>query len=266
MNMFLHELRSIRKAFIIWNIALSGTVIIMLSMFGSISGSVDSFREILDSYPQEILKALNFSFDSLTSALGYYAYILGNIGLMLAAIQAMNLGVSLISKENRMKTSDFLLTKPVLRKSVIHAKLSAALVNILATNIILNIVSFLMIHLVKTNEISLKTFFMLNFAVLLVQLFFLTLGMLVATVSKKIKSVIAVSLGTVFGLFVLGTLGAILDIEKFRYLSPFKYINLMEVVLENQYEWTYIGISVALTLLFTIATYVIYQKKDIQTL
>ena len=71
-------------------------------------------KKYLKDYPEPVRKALGLSVDSISSILGFYSYIFLYITLC-GAIQAMNLGTSIISKEVSEKTADFLLTKPVTR-------------------------------------------------------------------------------------------------------------------------------------------------------
>ena len=54
----------------------------------------------------------------------------------MATIHAAMLGATIIAKEERDKTSEFLFAKPVLRSTIITAKLLAAFVNIVVFNLI----------------------------------------------------------------------------------------------------------------------------------
>ena len=114
MNMFLHELKAYRKSTIIWTCSLIALVVLFLSMFPTFSKEADAFKEIMEGFPEPVRKALGLSVDSMSSILGFYSYIFLYITLC-GAIQAMNLGTSIVSKEVREKTADFLLTKPVTR-------------------------------------------------------------------------------------------------------------------------------------------------------
>ena len=106
MNMYLHELKAYRKTTIIWNVALVGSLLLFLSFFPSLARDADEYKQLLEGYPEELRKAIGLSVDSLTSLLGYYSYIFVYLKLC-GAIQAMMLGVSIVSKETREKTADF---------------------------------------------------------------------------------------------------------------------------------------------------------------
>ncbi len=118
MNMFLHELKAYRKSTIVWTCALVAVSILFLSLFPSFSKDVAEFNKILESFPEGVRKALGISIDTISTFIGFYSYVFLYI-VLCGSIQAMNLGVSILSKEVREKTADFLLTKPVTRMQVV---------------------------------------------------------------------------------------------------------------------------------------------------
>ncbi len=265
MNMFFHELGSMRKSLIIWNLSITAAVILMLAIYPSFAEDAGQLTDLLSAYPEAFQDALGISPEILTSLLGYYSYIFTYV-LLFAAIQAMNMGVAILSKETRMKTADFLLTKPVKRVSVLTAKVMAAVTGILLTNIVYFFVSFSMLMAVKTDRFSQSDFIKMNLSMLLLQLFFLSLGLLVAVFLKKIKSVIGVSLSFVFGLYIIGMVGALLDIENFRYFSPFKYVDYTYLLAQHSFEWNFIFTEVIVIVVFMMLTYRHFQRKDIHSL
>ncbi|MFZ3373601.1 MAG: ABC transporter permease subunit, partial [Desulfitobacteriaceae bacterium] len=118
---------------------------------------------------------------------------------MCGSIQAMNLGISILSKEVREKTADFLLTKPVSRCKIITAKLLSTLTSLVITDVIYLIITLIMLSLIQSGAYNLKIFLMISVTLFFVQLLFLSLGVIVSVVVPKIRSVLPISLGTVFG-------------------------------------------------------------------
>ncbi|MCJ7689913.1 MAG: ABC transporter permease, partial [Clostridiaceae bacterium] len=196
MNMFLHELKAYRKSTIIWTCSLIIFVVLFLSMFPAFSKEVETFRKLMEGFPEPIKKALGLSVDSMSSILGFYAYIFLYITLC-GAIQAMNLGTSIISKEIREKTADFLLTKPITRTKVMTSKLIAAVTCLIITNTTYLVVASIMASIVTTYDYSYKIFFIISITLFFVQLMYLSLGVLISVMASKIKSVIPISMGTV---------------------------------------------------------------------
>ena len=106
-----------------------------MSFYPSFAKDAEEFTKIMEGYPEAIRNALGVNLGNFFTILGFYCFPLSFITLC-GAIQAMNLGTSIVSKEVREKTADFLLTKPVTRTTVLTAKLLAAFVSLVITNIV----------------------------------------------------------------------------------------------------------------------------------
>ena len=262
MNMFLHELKAYRKSTIIWTCSLIALIVLFLAMFPTFSKEAEAFKKVMEGFPEPVRKALGLSVDSMSSILGFYAYTFLYVTLC-GAIQAMNLGTSIISKEVREKTADFLLTKPVTRIKIMTSKLLAALTSLVITNIAYLAVASIMASIVKTKDYSYKIFFMLSFTLFLVQLFFLALGVIVSVVVPKIKSVLPISLGTVFAFFIIGMLASTTGDDAMRYITPFKYFDTNYIIKNSSYEATFIIIEFGFIVAAIAVSYFVYSKKDI---
>ena len=262
MNMFLHELTAYRKSTIVWTCSLITLVILFLSMFPTFSKEAVAFKEILKGFPEPIRKALGLSIDSISSILGFYSYMFLYTTLC-GAIQAMNLGTSIVSKEVREKTADFLLTKPVTRTKIMTLKLLAALTCLVITNIVYLAVASTMASFVKTEEYSYKIFFMISITLFFVQLMFLALGIIISVVMPKIKSVLPISLGTVFTFFIIGMFAATTGDDAMRYITPFKYFDTNYILKNASYEFSFIIIEIGFIIAAITASYIIYSKKDV---
>ncbi|MDF2556720.1 MAG: putative type transport system permease protein [Bacillales bacterium] len=262
MNIFIHELRFNRKSVLIWSFSLLAFLVFMMSMLPGIAKDGKSLLDMVKNYPPEMMKALGVNVTSLITTLGFFTYLM-NYALLIGAIQAMNLGLSLISKENRMKTADFLLTKPVKRSDVYVAKFCSGIVSLIFTNILFVSMSALICTIFKSDDFSMKALILMAFSLFFVQICFYSMGFMISTILKKIKSVVSVSMGIVFSFFIVGILGAIIGDDKIRYISPFKYFDYTYIVKNEGYEWGFLLLALILSAAFTAVGFVIYQKKDI---
>lgn len=262
MNMLLHELKVYKKNTIIWSLTLSGLVLLFLSMFPSISREAEEFKRLMEGFPEAIRMALGLSVESIGSILGFYSYVFLYISLF-GAIQAMLLGLSILSKEVREKTADFLLTKPVTRNQIVTSKLLAAFLSLVFTNIFYLGAATLMASYVETNEFSLKIFLLLSLTLFYQQLIFLALGIFVSLLIPKLKSVLSVSLGMVFAFFMIGAFASTTGDDALRYLTPFKYFDFTYIIQKSAYEPSFIFVSIGFILIAILASYFIYAKRDI---
>lgn len=262
MNMFLHELKAYSKSTVIWACSLAAAAVLFLSIFPAISNDAMEFKKLLEGFPEPVRKAIGLSLDSFTSFLGFYSYVFGYI-LLCGSIQAMNLGTSIVSKEVREKTADFLLTKPVTRAQIMTAKLFAVFTSLVITNVIYLISANFIASLVKTEAYDMKNFFLISITLFFVQLMFMALGVIVSVVVPKIKSVLSISLGTVFGFFIINMFESVIGEKAIRYITPFKYFDTAYIIKNSAYEMNFIMIEIFLILAALTTSYWVYSKKDI---
>lgn len=263
MNIFLYEIKSLRKSMIIWTLSMLGLAALYLSIYPDIAKDAEDFKKLLEGYPAAIRAMLGINIDYITSLLGFYSMIFSFI-ILCGAIQAMNLGVSILSKESRERTADFLLVKPVSRTTIVSAKLGAALTIVVLTNIMFISLSTLMANIAKTNNFSIKLFVMINLTMFFVQIIFIAIGMVVSVFFKKIKNVLPISLGFVFGFYLIGALLVTDSSNKVeRMLSPFKYFDSTYIIKNGNYETLYLIISAVIVVVSVAVSYIIYNKKDI---
>lgn len=263
MNVFLRELRANRRSTITWTVSLCSILGIFMGMYPAFSGQVDSLYEVLENFPEAIRAAVNIQAETFLSVLGFYSYLL-NFVVLAASIQAMNLGVGMISKETTGKTADFLLTKPVRRTGVMTAKLAAALTMLLITNTVFIAASYLAVASVD-EPFSATALVLMALTMLLSQLFFLGLGVLFSVTIPKIKSVVAVSLPTVFAFYIIGAIGDVLENVEVRWASPFRYYDYIHIIKTTSYETTYLVLGLAFAAVSIVASYVVFVKKDVHT-
>lgn len=264
MNIFLHELRAYRKSTVVWTVSLVALVALFLSMYPSFSRDADEFKQMLEGFPVELRKAIGLSVDSIATLLGFFSYAFTYIKLA-GAIQAMNLGTSILSKETRDKTADFLLTKPVTRAQIVTSKLLAAFVSLVLTNIVFIVGTMVIAAAVAGNNFSRKELILVSGSLFIIQLMFLALGIIVSAAFPKIKSVISVSLGTVFGFFIIGMVSSTTDDKALRYFTPFNYFDSAYVIKNSAYENSFLAAAILFIIAAVSASYYLYVKKDVHT-
>ena len=263
--LFWHELKQNRRTAIIWIISLSSVAALYMLIFPSFADAAETVNKIYQSFPPAFRKAFGLNFDPEFALASFYALVLGFTTLA-AAIQAMNLGTASLSKEERGKTAEFLLSKPIKRSDIVTAKLAAATVIIAATNVIFITTTWLIMTMVSKVSLSINVFLLMSLTLLFVQVFFIVLGFLISVSAKKIKNVLSVSLVTVFGFYIIGMFDAVLGAKTVRYLTPFKFFDLIYVYKNGAYEWPYALIEVVFVVVAIAAGYSIYKHRDIASI
>lgn len=262
MNIYIHELKSLRKSTIIWTCAMTMLAALYFSIYPSIMADAADFKQLLSDYPAPVRAALGISLDNITSLLGFYSMVFSFITLF-GAIQAMNYGVSILSKEVRERTADFLLVKPVSRSAIVSSKLLAAITMLIITDAFYYAAAFIFASIVKSADFSVKLFFLINLTLLFIQLIFLSIGVLISVFFIKLKTVLPISLGVVFGFYIIGALIATGNNYSERFISPFKYFDLNYIQKYAGYETWYIFTGATIVVIAIAASFIIYSKKDI---
>lgn len=262
MNVFFQELKQYRRSAIVWIIALVAISALYTTMFPAFFEDVGTIQEVLKNMPVTFRKL--FAVDDVTAFAGFMGLVI-NLTALAAAVQAMNIGTDVISKEISDKTADFIFTKPKSRFSILSQKMLAALLVILFTFTVYAFLTWIYIQIVISEPILLNNYLRAVSVILLVQLFFLSLGFLFGAAIPRIRSVIAVSLPVVFGLYVFGLLDTIVGEDIIKYFTPFKMQDVQNLSSGGAFNNASVIYYVGLVLLFTVAAIVIYSKKDIHT-
>lgn len=262
MNMYLHELKAYRKSTILWTCIMAAVIAFFLALFPAFIKDVADTRKLFETLPESVRKAIGLSLENFFTLMGFYSYVFSYV-VLCGAIQAMNLGTSIISKEVRDKTADFLLTKPVSRKKIMTAKLLAALTSLVITDIFLIAAAIIVVSAVKSEPYSMKVFLMISATLFFIQLMFMSLGVIISVIVPKIRSVLPISLGTVFGFFFINMFGSLIGDKATRYITPFLYFDSAYIMKNAAYEISFIIVEVVFIIAAVGASYLIYSKKDI---
>lgn len=263
MNVFLRELRAYRRSTITWAVALSGILVLFMALYPTFTTDVAVTRRLLEQFPEVVRNALDISLSTFFSVNGFFGYLL-NFAILAGAIQAMNLGTGIIAKETTGRTADFLLSKPITRSTVVTAKLAAAVVLLVVTNVVFAAGAVLLATLLSEEEFSTGTLLLMASTLLLVQLFFLALGTLVAVIVPRIKSVVAVTLPTVFAFYIVGMVGDVVANEDVRFLTPFKFFEPERIITDGRLDGATLAIDAAFVALAVGLSYLMYVRKDVR--
>ncbi len=264
MNIFIRELKANRKPFIIW---CSAMIFLIIAGMGKYSAGAQAgetgFNEFLKQMPESIQNLLGVGVFDLSKAMDYYAVLFIYIALV-AVVHAVMLGAEIISKEERAKTAEFLLTKPVSRRRIITFKLLAALAIALLFNAVTSAASFLTLSCYSKGEPFMTDLSKLALALFALQLLFAGLGAFCAAVISRPRLSSAAATGIMLAMFLLSV---VLDIEPdldfLSFFTLFKYYDPKDI-LKRGYDLAYPVISSVLLALFTWGTYHFYRRRDLR--
>lgn len=265
MNIYLRELKANAKGLLFW---LLGLIILIAAGMGKFAGagnSSQSVNAIMEAMPDVILAMFGMNGLDLDTIEGYYG-VISFLVLIMAAIHSGMLGSVIIAKEERDKTSEFLFVRPVSRTSVVTSKILAALTNVVLFNFVSFFITWTMAETVaKGNSLS-SDMLVMSVGILLIQLLFMFMGTCFASGLKKSGKASGITTGAALVGYIIYIISD-MD-ERFHFLkalTPFKYFEPRNIVNGAGLETIYVTILLILTALFIIATYIFFQKRDLNT-
>ncbi len=263
MNIFLHEFKSYLKSVGIWSVAIFLIILVYFSAFNAIAVEAEQLSQLMNSFPEELLLAFGMTNMDFTSLLGFYGVVFLFCQICLA-IQAANYGISLVSIEEREFTADFLLAKPVGRRKILTNKLLAAFLSLTLTNLTVWISSFVVINLVRDGRsYDAKSLVMVLLTIVIFQLFFLSVGLLISLLMKRVRSVTPLSLALAFGMYVLSVFGSMLGEDKLEIISPFTHFDPNYILHNAAYDFPLPLISMGVIIIAIPVSFLLYQKRNI---
>jgi ABC-2 type transport system permease protein len=262
-SIYQHEFRTRLKSVIIWSAGLVALIVFYLSIYPAFSEQAELLNEMMAKFPPQLLAAFGMGKIDMASLMGYFSFIFIFIQLCLA-IQAANYGFGLVSIEESELTADFLLSKPVSRWQVMNSKLLAALTSLLITDLVVWMVSFTCLLAVRgSRTYDARTLFLLFLSLVIFQLFFLSVGLVVSLLVKRVRSVTPYALGLAFGTYILNAFSGIFGDVKLELITPFKHFDPTYILQNVAYNTPLVLLNVAVTIVAIVASYWLYIRRDI---
>jgi ABC-2 type transport system permease protein len=262
-TIYQHEFRARLKSMVIWSLGIAVLIFLFFAMFPIFADEAALMKEFLARYPPELQAAFGMDRMDLSTVLGFFAFIFMFAQLCLS-IQASNYGFGLVSVEESELTADFLLSKPVSRTQVLTSKLLAALTSLTITNLVVWVCSFSAITLFgEKREYDLRTLILLLLSIAIFQLFFLSVGLIISLLVKRVRSVTPYGLGLGFGAYVLSAFSGVLGDVALELITPFKHLDAPYIVEQGAYNTPLVILNLAITLVALLGSYWLYIRRDI---
>lgn len=261
MTILKHELRLGKNSFFIWTASIGFLLSVCIFLFPEMK---DQMGEIGDMFSSMGAFTEAFGMDRLNfgTLIGYYAIECGNVLGLGGAFYAALCSVSILSKEEKDGTAEFLLTHPVTRTRVVSEKLIAVLVEITAMNILILCLSLASIALIG-ESIPLKEVLLLHLAYYLLQIELSAVCLAVSAFVKR--SSVGIGLGIAVTAYFLSLIANITESARFlKYITPFGYCDAADIVDGGRLDGSMIVIGMLISVLSIAIAYIKYTKKDIR--
>ena len=260
MTLVKHELKQGKISFLIWTASIGFLLAICIFLFPEMKGQMEGVNDMFSSMGS-FTEAFGMDRLNFGTLIGFYAVECGNILGLGGAFFASLCSVGILSKEEKDKTAEFLLTHPVSRISIITQKMIAVLIQITAMNIIIYALAIGSIVAVG-EEIPLKEISLLNLAYYLLQIELAGICFGISAFIRKGSA--GVGLGIAAMMYFLNIIANISDSAEFlKYITPFGYCEGADIVSNGSLDSTLVVIGAIIGIVGIIIAYLKYTKKDI---
>lgn len=260
MTIYIKELKQGMKGFIIWTASIAFMMFICIMMFPEMKGEMDSVSDVFANMGG-FTAAFGMDKLSFGELMGFYGIECGNILGLGGGFFAALVGVVALSKEEKERTAEFLLTHPVSRCSVVTQKLLSVLTQVVLMNIIVVAVCLGSAAAIG-EDFQMKEFMLLHVAYLVMQV---EISCICFGISAFIKrGSIGVGLGLALACYFMNIVCNISEKAEFlRYITPYAYAEASNIISESALETELIAIGAAVSAVCVIIAYIKYLKKDI---
>lgn len=252
------------KNFLVWLLVLVFMFLIVYLIYPYIitDDTKKSMDELMTVFPPEVLKAFNMDMASIETAYGWFKTEGFVFILLIVGLYSAILGSNTLLKEENDKTIEYLISLPIKRNKIITSKIIVSITYVIALVLILglfNLISFLI-----SGDFEIKQFLLLSVTPIFVGIPLFSMNLFISTFMQKTKKAIGISLGMVFIFYLLSLISEMSsNVEFIKYFSLYTLADVRDVIANETINPINILISVAISAIFIICTYVRYNKKDL---
>lgn len=255
-----HELRQGRITLFTWTIGIAFMLAVCILIYPEMETQMSSvstmFAEMGSFSAAFGMDRLNFG-----EFMGFFGVECGNILGLGGAFFAALSGISILAKEEKEQTAEFLFTHPVSRKKILIEKLASLLLQIIILNLIVIAVTILSIYAIKEepDTHSLALLFLAYF-LLQIELAFICFG-LSAFLSRSGSGI---GLGIAALLYFLNIISNLTEgASCLKYLTPFGYTESADILADKCLNAGYLSVGLAFAAVGICVGFYKYCRKDI---
>jgi len=246
------------KSILGWSIAIFLITFLYMILFPSMK---DLATMKMEAMPKEMLQF--FGLDSLNNMNNYIHYfgMMFNMIIITISVYAVSLSSKLICGEEKTKSIEFLNSLNVNRNEIYISKLITAFISL-----IIVLLSAVIAGLICGLAVGGETFILMDFISIVklggISVFiFMSISFLLSGISSKMN-VSMISSIIIFGTYLIGYLGVLLEKRWLVYFSPIETLNVNGAL--NMTSSTYVSIFVYFTIIILSILFgkYFYKKRD----
>lgn len=252
------------KSFLLWLVILLGMFLFVYLLYPYIitEESMKELDAMMNSMPEELLKAFNMDIDSMATAYGWvktegYAYV-----LLLIGFYSSILGGTILLKEESDKTIEYLGSLPIKRNNILTNKIIVGISYIILMIIIFFIFNYIALEL--TEDFDHLQLVLMSIAPLFAALPLFAINLFISTFLHSTKASVGISLGLVFLSYILSVLSELSDnVKCLKYFTVYTLSDIRNVITKIEINPILVLVSLLITIVFIIGSFIKYNKKEL---
>lgn len=260
MTLIRHELKQGRLTLIIWTAVIAFMLALCIMIYPEMETEMTDvsamFSEMGGFSAAFGMDRLNFG-----EFMGFFGVECGNVlGLGGAFFAALG-GISILSKEEKEQTAEFLLTHPVSRKKVAAEKLASIILQIVLLNIIVIAVTLISVYAIG-EEPDMRPLMLLFLAYFILQI---EISCICFGISAFLShGGIGIGLGIATLFYFLNLVSNLTEGTEFlKYITPFGYTESADIIADECLNTGYLSVGLIFTVIGIGAGFYRYCRKDI---
>ena len=261
MTLVRHELKQSRISLIVWTLSIASLLAVCVFLYPSMKSEMDTVSEMFSSMGS-FTAAFGMDKVSFGTLIGFYVVECGNIVGLGGAFFAALCGISVLAKEEKEHTAEFLMTHPVSRWRVVTDKLIAVLLQLVLLNVVVYLTAVVSIALIG-EDIPWKELNLLHLAYFFLQVETASVCFGISAFLRR--SGMGIGLGIAMLFYFLNLVANITEEADFlKYITPFGYAEGADIVNSLSVNGEMLAVGVAFTVAGIVISYVKYCKKDLR--
>ncbi|MCL1847261.1 MAG: ABC transporter permease [Coriobacteriia bacterium] len=257
--LFLNEIRRIRFGLLIWSLIVALIVGLGIMEYPMLKDYLGTMVNALSMIPKMGQLVFGVYDVDLFEPIGYYV-VMYYWTCLVVFTHAVYTGASIVSKESRDKTAEFLFTKPCKRNTIIWAKICAALVNITVVGLVALLVSLVSMIVITSDPTTYLQVLVSGLGMYLTQCVLAALGLLISALLKTYRSTVMVAVAVLLASYCLMFFVQYTQMPQFNFISPLAFFQVSDVV-ANGLSIPYVLLSAAVIAVCLFLTQKFFAKK-----
>ena len=263
-TIFWKDLKLTRKGLFIWMAVVILTAGMGIAEYPMMSQNFNAIMPSLEMLPKVV--RIMFGVEGLTfkQPIDYYITMYFWYCLIIFT-HAAYVGATIIAKEERDKTSEFLFSKPHKRSEIITAKILVGVFHVLIMALLVWAFNVIFLLPLLSGESILGSVTVTMVGMFITQLVFLGLGLLCTAFFKKFRTGVSASMLIVLLSFIIAVILEYFgNVDYLNFLTPFRYFTVKEVISEG-ISIVYVLIAAVVSVVSVCLTYFLYNIKDLRS-